>query len=300
MSDKSIRALRKLAAPLRLEPGTKVTLPRGFDPAEHGAFTKKSAADALNDGVAALASFQVKLAAQDLDAILVVLQGIDAAGKDSTIKHVLSGLNPQGVGVTSFKVPSAEELAHDYLWRYARALPRHGMIGIFNRSHYEEVLVVRVHPEVLERERLPREDRAGSGKLWDRRFRQINEWERYLVENGIHVVKLFLNLSRQEQRRRFLERIDHPEKSWKFSAADVAERKYWNDYQRAFSAMLSNTSTEWAPWHVIPADHEWFAHLAAGAVLLDALARIDPRFPKPTKAEKALLAKERAALERES
>ncbi|HKC91670.1 MAG TPA: PPK2 family polyphosphate kinase, partial [Candidatus Limnocylindria bacterium] len=265
MSDKSIRALRKLAAPLRVAPGTKVALPRGFDPTDHADLSKKSAADVLTDGVEALAEFQTKLAAQAVDAVLVVLQGIDASGKDSTIKHVMSGLNPQGVSVTSFKVPGPEELDHDYLWRYARALPRRGVIGIFNRSHYEEVLVVRVHPEVLERERLPREDHASSGKLWGRRFRQINEWERYLVENGVHVVKLFLNLSRQEQRRRFLERIDHPEKSWKFSAADVAERKYWNDYQRAFSAMLTHTSTEWAPWHVIPADHEWFARLAAAA-----------------------------------
>ena len=301
MSEKSVRALRKLAAPLRVEPGTKVTLPRGFDPSGRGGLSKgKAAANALRDGIEALAAFQMKLAAQDVDALLIVLQGIDAAGKDSTIRHVMSGLNPQGVNVTSFKVPSSEELDHDYLWRYGRALPRRGVIGIFNRSHYEEVLVVRVHPEVLERERLPAEDRAGSGKLWERRFREINEWERYLVENGIHLVKLFLNLSRDEQRRRFLERIDHPEKNWKFSAADVAERKHWDEYQRAFSAMLTHTSTEWAPWHVIPADHEWFSRLAAAAVIVDKLARIDPRFPKPTRVERELLAKEKAALERES
>jgi PPK2 family polyphosphate:nucleotide phosphotransferase len=254
----------------------------------------------LRDGVEALAELQARLAAQNTHAMLVVLQGIDAAGKDGAIRHVLSGVNPQGVAVHSFKVPSSDELDHDYLWRYARHLPGRGEIGIFNRSHYEEVLVVRVHPEVLANEHLRSEDRAGSDALWQRRFRQINDWERYLVENGIHIVKIFLNVSRAEQRLRFLERIDHPDKNWKFSVADVAERKHWRAYQAAFSAMLSKTSTSWAPWYVVPADHKWFAHLAVAAVLVDALARIDPRFPRTTVAEARELAKVRADLERKS
>ena len=189
--------------------------------------------------------------------MLVVLQALDAAGKDGTIRHVMSGVNPQGVDVHSFKVPSSKELDHDYLWRYAQRLPARGQIGIFNRSHYEEVLVVRVHEELLERQKLPKNSR-GAG-IWKRRYREINDWERYLTDNGIKVVKLFLNLSKEEQRARFLRRIDLPDHNWKFSAADVREREYWDDYQKAFSEMLSHTSTEWAPWHVIPADRKWYA-----------------------------------------
>ena len=206
-----------------------------------------------------LAEYQERLAAQDTYGVLVVLQALDAAGKDGTIRHVMSGVNPQGVAVSSFKAPSAEELDHDYLWRHARALPARGEIGIFNRSHYEEVLVVRVHPETLEAERLPREGKDRD--VWARRYREINDWERYLVDNGIRVVKMFLNLSREEQRTRFLKRIDRPEKNWKFSAADVRERRYWDDYQQAYSDMLSHTSTEWAPWYVLPADHKWFTRI---------------------------------------
>jgi PPK2 family polyphosphate:nucleotide phosphotransferase len=229
--------------------------------------------------------------------VLVVLQGIDAAGKDGTIRHVMSGVNPQGVNVHSFKVPSDEELDHDYLWRYASRMPARGQIGIFNRSHYEEVLVLRVHPDRLAREQLP--PSALERDVWKHRYRQINDWERYLVENGIVVVKLFLNLSREEQRRRFLKRIDEPDKNWKFSAADVAERERWDDYQVAFSAMLSNTSTDWAPWFVIPADHKWFARLAVGAALVHALAEIDPRFPEPDEDERRALLEARAALDSE-
>jgi PPK2 family polyphosphate:nucleotide phosphotransferase len=204
-----------------------------------------------------------------------VLQGIDAAGKGGTIKHVMSGVNPQAVEVRAFKQPSAEELDHDFLWRYQRALPGRGWIGIFNRSHYEEVLVVRVHPALLAAERMP----AVSDGVWARRYREINDWERYLVDNGIHVVKVMLNLSKQEQAKRFLKRIDHPEKNWKFSPSDVRERGYWDDYQRAFEEMLSHTSTEWAPWYVVPADHKWFTRLATAAVLVTALDAINPHFP---------------------
>src|SRR6266576_2386456 len=186
---------------------------------------------------------------------------------------VMSGVNPQGVQVTGFKVPSAEELDHDYLWRYARHLPARGDIGIFNRSHYEEVLVVRVHPENLDRQRLP----AGAKRkgIWERRYREINDWERYLTDNGFTLVKLFLNLSKEEQRTRFLKRIDLPEKNWKFSAADVRERARWDDYQKAFSEMLSATSTPWAPWYVIPADRKWFARVCAAAAIVHTLMEID-------------------------
>jgi PPK2 family polyphosphate:nucleotide phosphotransferase len=189
----------------------------------------------------------------------------------------MTGVNPQGVAVHSFKQPSSEELDHDFLWRYARRLPRRGEIGIFNRSHYEEVLVVRVHRELLDRQHLPS---AARQKVWARRYRAINDWERYLSENGIRVVKLFLNLSKEEQRTRFLRRIDLPDHNWKFSASDVTEREHWDSYQEAFSAALSQTSTEWAPWHVIPADRKWFARLGAAAVIVDTLIDIDPRFPK--------------------
>ena len=213
--------------------------------------------------------------------MLVVLQALDAAGKDGTIRHVMSGVNPQGVQVHSFKVPSSEELDHDYLWRYARRLPARGEIGIFNRSHYEEVLVVRVHPENLERQKLPERCEAG-GRMSSGAIEEINDWERYLTENGFRIVKLFLNLSNEEQRTRFLRRIDLPDHNWKFSAADVRERERWDDYQKAFSEMLSHTSTEWAPWYVIPADRKWFGRIAAGAVLVHTLMEIDPQFPVVT------------------
>ncbi|MBV9311316.1 MAG: hypothetical protein JOZ73_10810, partial [Solirubrobacterales bacterium] len=230
---------------------------------------------------------QARLAAQDTWGLLVVIQAIDAGGKDGTIRHVMSGVNPQGVAVHSFKTPSQEELAHDYLWRYAARLPRRGQIGIFNRSHYEEVLVVRVHPENLDHQQLPPSSKKGN--VWKRRYREINEWERYLSDNGIRIVKLFLNLSKEEQRARFLKRIDVPDRNWKFEAADVAERERWDDYQEAFSDMLSHTSTEWAPWHVIPADRKWFARLAAGAVIADTLMEIDPRFPRVSKQKREML-----------
>jgi PPK2 family polyphosphate:nucleotide phosphotransferase len=208
---------------------------------------------------------------------------------------MMSGVNPQGLRVYSFKVPSAEELSHDFLWRYSRRLPARGEIGVFNRSHYEEVLVVRVHPEHLDRQRLP--DAAKRGDLWHRRYREINEWERYLSDNGFRIVKLFLNLSQEEQRLRLLRRLDLPDHNWKFSAADIAERERWGDYQKAFSAMLSHTSTDSAPWYVIPADHKWFARAGAAAVLLRALMEIDPHFPVLTPRQREELRAARAALE---
>jgi PPK2 family polyphosphate:nucleotide phosphotransferase len=238
---------------------------------------KKDGVELLQTGITLLADYQMRLAAQDTHGVLVCLQSLDAGGKDGTIRHVMSGVNPQGVHVAGFKVPSAEELDHDYLWRYAGKLPARGDITIFNRSHYEEVLVVRVHPELLDRQKLPT---AARKEIWERRYRQINDWERYLVENGFRVVKLFLNLSKEEQRTRFLKRIDVPERNWKFSAADVRERARWDDYQKAFSEMLSATSTEWAPWYVIPADRKWFARICVGAVLAHTLIEIGPSFPE--------------------
>jgi PPK2 family polyphosphate:nucleotide phosphotransferase len=272
------KELAELVDPMRVKPGSKVALAKDFDPAFRAGWLKKSEGEEhLQLSVELLSEYQERLAAQNTYGVLVILQAIDAAGKDGTIRHVMSGVNPQGVEVHSFKVPSGEELSHDFLWRYARRLPGRGQIGIFNRSHYEEVLVVRVHPQLLERQRLPAD--ATGEELWKRRYREINDWERYLVENGFRIVKLFLNLSREEQRKRFLARIEVPEKNWKFSAADVAERSYWDDYQRAFSEMLTHTSTEWAPWHVIPADHKWFARIAVGSLLVQTLMDIDPQFP---------------------
>ncbi|MEU4288620.1 polyphosphate kinase 2 family protein [Kribbella sp. NPDC026596] len=262
----------------RVEPGSKVKLGRDFDPAFRGTIkSKKEGRRLLAGGIELLAEYQSRLYAQHTHGVLVVLQALDAGGKDGTIRHVMTGVNPQGVAVHGFKVPSSAELDHDYLWRYGLQLPRRGEIGIFNRSHYEEVLVVRVHPELLERQNLPGNAR-GHG-LWKRRFHEINEWERTLSRNGFKIVKLFLNLSKEEQRTRFLRRIDLPDHNWKFSSADVREREYWDDYQRAFSKMLSNTSTEWAPWYVIPADRKWYARIASGAVIAHALMELDPRFP---------------------
>jgi PPK2 family polyphosphate:nucleotide phosphotransferase len=290
MADKRQQRIAEFIEPLRVKPGSKVTLAKHFDPAfKAGVKKKKEGVALLEEGVRLLTEYQARLAAQDTWGVLVVLQALDAAGKDGTIRHVMSGVNPQGVAVHSFKQPSAEELDHDFLWRYAKRMPRRGDIGIFNRSHYEEVLVVRVHPEILAREKLPPAARR-KREVWQRRYREINDWERYLTENGIRVVKLFLNLSKEEQRIRFLRRLDLPDHNWKFSAADVKEREHWDDYQKAFSEMLSHTSTEWAPWYVIPADRKWFARLAAGAVLVNALMGIDPCFPKvSTEQREALL-----------
>jgi PPK2 family polyphosphate:nucleotide phosphotransferase len=284
--------------PLRVKPGSKVTLGKDFDPRERLGLRKgEDAARLLRQGVELLAEYQDRLAAQRTCGVLVVLQGIDAAGKDSTIRHVMRGVNPQGVHVTSFKVPSPEELSHDYLWRHARRLPARGDIAIFNRSHYEEVLVVRVHQDNLARETLPAD--AVSQDLWKRRYREINQWERYLADNGIKLVKLFLNLSKAEQRRRFLRRIDRRQKNWKFSASDVRERQYWDDYQQAYSEMLTHTSTDWAPWYVLPADHKWLTRICAASVIAQTLIEIDPHYPVPDPAEQKELARARAELEAE-
>ncbi|MFI8301019.1 polyphosphate kinase 2 family protein [Streptomyces nigra] len=298
MSDERAERIADFVGPLRVKPGSKVRLERDYDPRYKAGLKKRHGIELLRTGVSLLAEYQERLAAQDTYGVLLCLQALDAGGKDGTIRHVMSGVNPQGVRVSSFKVPSADELDHDYLWRYAARLPTRGEIAIFNRSHYEEVLVVRVHPENLVRQKLP-DDTRGPG-IWERRYREINHWERYLTDNGFKVVKIFLNLSKEEQRTRFLKRIDLPEKNWKFSAADVRERRHWDDYQRAFSEMLSATSTKWAPWYVVPADRKWFARICAAAILAHSLMDIDPRYPDVGKAAQKELLVTKGELEREA
>lgn len=293
MSDERAHRLAGFLAPLRVEPGRTVVLGRDFDPAYKADFVSRSDGDELlQGGVQLLSEYQQRLAAQDTYAVLMCLQAMDAAGKDGTIKHVMSGVNPQGVHVHSFKAPTVHDLDQDFLRRAQVNLPDRGEIGIFNRSHYEEVLVVRVHPEVLARQQLPHVDPS----IWKQRYRAINDWERYLTDNGFAVVKVFLNLSKEEQRRRFLARIDDPAKNWKFSSADIHERQFWDEYQVAYSEMLSHTSTEWAPWYVVPADRKWFARICVSAILAHTLMTIDPQFPELPTASLAELQEAKAAL----
>jgi PPK2 family polyphosphate:nucleotide phosphotransferase len=284
--------------PFRVSEGKQFRL-KDFNPAETlGLKSKEHAKETLERGMARLADLQEKLYAQDRWAILVVLQAMDAAGKDSTIKHVMSGLNPQGCQVTSFKAPSTEELQHDFLWRTSRALPERGKIGIHNRSYYEEVLAVRVHPEFLERERIPAE--LISDKIWQERFEEIHAFERYLVRNGIVLVKFFLHLSKKEQKERFLERLGMREKNWKFSISDVQERKYWDKYMQAYEDMIQNTSSKHAPWHVVPADHKWFTRLVVAEAIIDVLEGLDVAFPELDADGRKELKKARKALLNES
>jgi PPK2 family polyphosphate:nucleotide phosphotransferase len=295
MADRRFERMHGYIQRFRVEPGRKVRLPRDFDPGDTGDLVRKEDADTLQkEGVKLLAEYQERLAAQDTWSLLVIFQAMDAAGKDGTIRHVMSGVNPQGVEVTSFKVPSELEKDHDYLWRTALRLPARGSIGIFNRSYYEECLVVRVHPAILAGQRMP--PKAKGKDVWQRRFREINDWERYLTDNGTKIVKLFLNVSKEEQRERFLARIAEPDKHWKFSAGDVRERQHWDDFQKAFAEVLSNTSTEWAPWHVIPADRKWFMRLGAAAVIIDALMQIDPQYPSASAEAKAEMQAAKAEL----
>jgi PPK2 family polyphosphate:nucleotide phosphotransferase len=240
--------------------------------------TKEEAQEKLDADILKLRELHAKLYAQDKFALLIILQGIDAAGKDGTIKHVMSGVNPTGCQVKSFKQPSSEELDHDYLWRHMKALPERGNIGIFNRSYFEEVLVVRVHPELLAKEKI--DPAMKHAKLWSHRFREINEFERYLVDNGIEILKFFLHLSKEEQKRRFLARLDSEDKNWKFSESDVKERAFWDDYRAAFEDMLSHTSTPYAPWHVIPADQKWFTRAAVAEIIVRKLESMKLRYPE--------------------
>ncbi len=258
---------------------------------------KESARRILDENLRNLAQAQETLYAGDRHAVLVILQGMDASGKDGTIKHVMSGLNPQGCQVHSFKEPSAEELDHDFLWRYSRNLPERGRIGIFNRSHYEEVAVVRVHPEILERQKLPPGKRGK--KFWKGRFDDINAFETHLARNGTLVLKFFLHLSKEEQKRRLLERIDRPDKNWKFSAKDVAERARWDDYEDAYEEALTATSTRRAPWYVVPADHKWVARTVVADVIASAIAGLGLRYPEIDDEQRQALAEAKRQLESE-
>ena len=273
---------------------------KDFDPGDtHGLKSedKPEAKRGLEEGVALLAEYQDVLYAQSNWGLLLIFQAMDAAGKDGTIKHVMSGVNPQGVDVFSFKSPSSEELAHDFLWRTNRCLPPRGKIGIFNRSYYEEVLVVRVHPEFLEKQRIP--DSLRGDHFWRGRYEDITAFERYLTRNGIAIRKFFLNVSKKEQKKRFMERLDITEKNWKFSAADIKERKYWNEYQDAYEKMIRNTATEYAPWVIVPADNKWFSRLLVVATIVDALSSLDLQYPKLSTAQIAELKEARKQLERE-
>lgn len=283
---------------LIVPPGKEISLHKDYDPGfKPDYITKEDATLLLQQGIEKMAEFQDKLYAQDTYALLINLQAMDAAGKDGTIRHVMSGLNPQGCQVFSFKVPSAEELDHDYLWRYYKALPERGRIGIFNRSYYEELLVVRVHQNLLERQKLPPE--ARTKKVWQRRFEEINNFEKYLVNNGVIVLKFFLNVSKGEQKKRFLERIDRPEKNWKFSENDVKERAFWGDYMKAYEEVFNHTSTEWAPWYIIPADRKWFTRLAVGAVIYHTLESLGLKYPTVTEEHRQALLKVKEILENE-
>jgi len=278
----------------RVRPGQTVNL-RQYDPADTQPFkNKKKAIDKLDKGLERLAKLQEQLYAQDRWAVLLIFQAMDGGGKDSMIKHVMSGLNPQGTQVFSFKRPSDEELDHDYLWRTTKALPERGRIGIFNRSYYEEVLVVRVHPEILSRQKLPAS--LVTQRLWTDRYEDINAFERYLARNGTLIRKFFLHVSKEEQRRRLLERLDEPSKNWKFEPADLDERDRWDDYMRAYEQTLSKTSTKHAPWFIVPADHKWFTRLTIAELVVEALEGLDLKFPELSQAHLDALAEARKRL----
>jgi PPK2 family polyphosphate:nucleotide phosphotransferase len=294
-----IKRIEKFVDPYRITKGKGFRL-EDIDPGDTRKLKsdqKDEAKEALALGVEWLAEAQDKLYAQDRWSVLLVFQAMDAAGKDGTIKHVMSGVNPQGCQVYSFKAPSPEELDHDFLWRTMRALPERGRIGIFNRSYYEEVLVVRVHQEILARQKLP--PQLVTKRIWDERLEDIAAFERYLARNGTVILKFFLHVSRKEQKKRFLERLDEPEKNWKFSPADVHERTYWNDYMRAYEDAIRATATRHAPWYVVPADNKWFTRLVVAAAIVEALEGLDLEYPKVDPAMKRELAAARAALMKE-
>jgi PPK2 family polyphosphate:nucleotide phosphotransferase len=294
--DRMVRECREFSRPYRVGDGEKFRL-RDIDPGDTGrleADDKPRAKQALETGVQALAQLQDMLYAQDRWALLLIFQAMDAAGKDGAIKHVMSGVNPQGCQVAAFKAPSGEELDHDYLWRCMRHLPERGRIGIFNRSYYEEVLVVRVHPEVLAAQKLPPE--LVDKSIWEHRFRDIRSFERYLGRNGVLIRKFFLHLSRDEQRKRFLERIEDPAKNWKFEAGDVRERGHWDAYMEAYEDMIRATASEDAPWYVVPADNKWFTRVVVGAAVIDALASLELHYPVLPEGAQAELSRARQEL----
>ena len=294
-----VRRCREFSAPYRVNNGKQFRL-KDFDPDDTGDLTdeqKPQAKEALAIGIDTLAELQERLYAQDRWAVLLIFQAMDAAGKDGAIKHVMSGVNPQGCQVYSFKAPSAEELDHDYLWRCMRSLPNRGNIGIFNRSYYEEVLAVRVHKDFLEKQKLP--PSLITNSLWQDRYEDISNVERYLARNGIVIRKFFLHVSKKEQKKRFLERLDDPDKNWKFSVADARERGFWTDYQRAYEDMIKATASRHAPWYVVPADNKWFTRIVVAAAIIDALGSLDLEFPKVDEQTMREMAKARAALENE-
>jgi len=291
-----IKRAKKLADHYRVSDGEKFRL-KDVDPGDTldlKSEDKPRAKEALASGVQALAELQDKLYAQDRWGVLLIFQAMDAAGKDGAIKHVMSGINPQGCQVYSFKAPTSDDLDHDYLWRCQKCLPERGRIGIFNRSYYEETLVVRVHPEFLKKQKLPPE--LVTKDIWQERFQDIRGFERYLSRNGILVRKFFLHVSKKEQKRRFLARVENPEKNWKFSGADMSERGYWDKYQTAYEDMIQNTATKDAPWYVVPADNKWFTRVVVAAAVIDALDSLDLAYPEVSKEQLKELAAAKAAL----
>ena len=295
-------AIDEIIDQCRVPPGKSIQL-EDYDPAWAGdpklpkVERKRLAAEVLTQDVSALAEAQDRLFAADSWSILIILQAMDAAGKDSTIKHVMSGVNPQGCEVYSFKHPSAQELDHNFLWRYARLVPERGRIGIFNRSYYEEVLVVRVHPELVLAQRIP-EVKVGDD-FWADRYADINAFERHLTRNGTVILKFFLHLSKDEQRKRFLKRLNDPRKHWKFAAGDLAERAHWDDYMKAFEAALGATSTKWAPWYIVPADHKWVARALVARIVTTAIESLALRYPEVTDAQRTVIAEAKKQLEAE-
>jgi PPK2 family polyphosphate:nucleotide phosphotransferase len=296
MKAKLISKARQFAEPFRVTNGSKFRL-KNFDPTDTLEFSsadKGRGREALAAGIEALAALQDKMYAQDRWGLLLIFQAMDAAGKDGAIKHVLSGINPQGCQVHSFKSPSAEDLDHDYLWRSIKCMPNRGEIGIFNRSYYEETLVVRVHPEFLAKQKLP--PQLVTKRIWEHRFQDIRCYERYLSRNGVMVRKFFLHVSKREQRRRFLERVDNPDKNWKFSSADMSERGFWGEYQNAYEDTIRNTATKEAPWYIVPADNKWFSRLVVAAAIIDAMSEMKLCYPEVGEAKLKELAAARRIL----
>jgi len=293
-----IKQIHKYLSTLKVEEDKKISLADFDTDYDHKMISKKEGAKLLKNGIKQLAELQDVLYADNRYSVLIILQAMDAAGKDGAIKHVMSGFNPQGVKVTSFKKPSTNELEHDYFWRHYKALPGRGEIGIFNRSHYENVLVTRVHPEYIFNENIPGIDAVDDidDKFWQRRYEQINCFEKNLYENGTHILKFFLHVSKKEQKKRFLERIDNPEKNWKFSAADAAERKFWEKYQKAYSSMLSATSKNHSPWYVLPADDKWFTRICIGAAIYFELNKLNLSYPEVSKEDMDKLMKAKKEL----
>jgi PPK2 family polyphosphate:nucleotide phosphotransferase len=291
---KLAKATRELASAYRVKDGSEFRL-KNFDPADtNGMKSKEHAQEMLKESTERLCDMQEKLYAQNQWALLVIFQAMDAAGKDGAIKHVMSGVNPQGCEVYAFKAPGPEELSHDYLWRAHKRVPERGKIGIFNRSYYEEALVVRVHEGILQNQRIPAP--LISKGIWEQRYKDMNAFEKYLTRNGVVVVKFFLNVSKAEQKKRFLERLEDSAKNWKFSMADVKERGYWKNYMEAYDEMIRNTATEYAPWFVVPADNKWFTRLVVASAIIETLKTLDLRFPDVDPAKKAELKKVRERL----